>query len=284
MLLPWQDPSGRPSVLKATTFLVLFAPGVINAVGYPLGLLGARPITALIQAMGLWAIRLLFVALAITPARQILRVPRLILVRRMVGIAAFGYAAIHLVAFAADKMFDLAVIASEIVLRGYLTVGAIALVLLCALAAISTDAMIRRLGARRWQMLQRSVYAIAFIATVHFFMQSKINATEPTVMAGLLLWLLGYRVLYWRGGARPAASRPVLIGLSFGAGLLTALGEATYFALFTGIDPTRVLEANLSLVAGLRPSWIVLAIALGIVALAVARDLLERPFIRLYSP
>lgn len=166
----------------------------------------------------------------------------------------------------------------------YLTIGAVALILLCALAALSTDAMIRRLGARRWQMLQRSVYAIALIATLHFFMQSKINATEPTVMAGFLLWLLGYRVLYWHGGTRLAASRRALVGLGFGAGLLTAFGEAAYFAFFTGIEPMRVLEADLSLVAGLRPPWIVLAIALGIVASAVARDLLERPFIRPYSP
>lgn len=284
MPLPWRDRSDRLSVLKATTFLALFVPGVINAIDYSLGLLGARPITALIQAMGLRAIRLLFVALAITPVRQIIRLPRLLLIRRMVGIAAFAYAAIHLVAFAADKMFDLATVASEIVLRTYLTIGAVALTLLCALAAISTDAMIRRLGARRWQMLQRSVYAIALIATLHFFMQSKINATEPTVMAGLLLWLLGYRVLYWHGGTRLAASRPVLASLCFGAGLLTAFGEAAYFALFTGIDPLRVLEADLGFAAGLRPAWIVLAITLGITALAVVRDLLERPFIGLYSP
>lgn len=284
MSSPWRDHSGRLSPLKAVTLLALFVPGAAYAAAYALDLLGPRPITALIQALGLWAIRLLFLALAVTPARQVLRAPRLILVRRMIGIAAFGYAASHLVAFAADKMFDLATVASEIARRTYLTIGAVGLALLCALAALSTDAMIRRLGARHWQALQRSVYAVAFIATLHFFMQSKINAAEPTVMAGLLVWLLGYRVLYWYGGARLAASRPVLVALALGAGLLTALGEAAYFAAFTGVDGMRVLEADLSLAAGLRPAWIVLATALGVVALAVARDLLERPFTRPYSP
>ncbi len=271
-------------MLKATTFVALLVPGMIEAIRYSFGLLGARPLTALLQATGLWAIRFLFVALAITPARQIFGMPRLMLVRRMLGVAASGYAAIHLGVFAADKMFDLATVASEIALRAYLGVGALALALLSGLAAISTDAMIHRLGTRRWQMLQRSVYAIGVIAVLHFFMQSRINAAEPTVMAGLLMWLLGYRILYWRGGTRLATSRSALLGLAGAAGLLTAFGEASYFALFTGIDPVQVLAADLSLAGGLRPAWIVAAIALGIVALAMARDSLERLVMRPYSP
>ncbi len=245
ILSPWRDRTGRFSVLKAATFLALFVPGLANALEYALGLLGPRPIAALIQAMGLWAIRLLFAS----------------------------YASIHLFAFAADKMFDLAAVVSEIVLRVYLAIGAVGLILLCALAAISTDGMIRRLGAPRWQALQRGIYAIALLATIHFFMQSKIDATEPTVMAGLLLWLLGYRALLWYGGTRLVTARLSLVGLSFAAGLTTAFGEAVYFGLFTGVDPMLVLQADMSLAAGFRPAWIVLAIALTAVACAFARDL-----------
>ena len=106
ILPPWRDRSGRFSVLKAATFLALFVPGMINAFEYALGSLGPRPFTALIQAMGLWAIRLLFISLSITPARQVLRAPRLVLARRMIGVAAFLYASIHLFAFAADKMLE----------------------------------------------------------------------------------------------------------------------------------------------------------------------------------
>ncbi len=273
ILPPWRDRTGRFSVLKATTFLALFVPGLTNALEYPLSLLGPRPVTALTQAMGLWAIGPLFVSLAITPVRQALRAPLLVSLRRMIGIAAFVYASIHLVAFAADKMFDLAAVASEIVLRVYLAIGAVGLILLCALAVISTDGMIRRLGAPRWQAFQRGVYAIALLVTIHFFMQSKIDATEPTVMAGLLLWLLGYRALLWYGGTRLVTARLSLVGLSFAAGLTTAFGEAVYFGLFTGVDPMLVLQADLSLAAGFRPAWIVLAIALIAVACAFARDL-----------
>ena len=90
----------------------------------------------------------------------------------------------------------------EIALRIYLTIGFAAVLGLAALAATSTDGMIRRLGARRWQRLHRLVYAIALLAVVHFCMQSKLDLWEPTIMAGLYAWLIFYRVL-----ARPVGAR-----------------------------------------------------------------------------
>ena len=83
--LPWRDYSGTVSPLKAVVFAALFLPFLVNAGDDVFDRLGARPITELIHASGLWAIRLLFLSLAITPMRQILRLPRLILVRRMIG-------------------------------------------------------------------------------------------------------------------------------------------------------------------------------------------------------
>src|SRR5579884_2007242 len=127
MALPWQDRSGNFSALKAVVFAALFVPGLDAAVAYAAGGLGARPITELIHTTGLWAIRLVFLALAITPLRQTLRLPRLIAVRRMIGVAAFVYAALHLTMDAADKMFDLSVVISEIIHRFYLVIGAITL-------------------------------------------------------------------------------------------------------------------------------------------------------------
>ncbi len=271
--LPWRDYSGQLSPLKAATFAALFIPFVINAGDYAFGQLGARPITELIHASGLWTIRLLFLSLAVTPLCQILRMPRLILVRRMIGVAAFAYAAIHLSMDVVDKNFDLRLVVSEIIHRYYLAIGLTALTLLAALAVTSTDGMQRRLGGRRWQNLHRVIYLIALLASVHFFMQSKIDKTEATVMAGLYLWLMGYRLLFWYGGARLAAARFAVVALCVGAGLLTALGEAACYGLFTGIDPRLVLEADLGIAAGLRPGWTVLAITAFVFAAALARDL-----------
>src|SRR5213078_4713882 len=100
-----------------------------------------------IHQVGLWMLRFLFIALAITPVRQIVQWLRLILVRRMIGVATFAYGLAHITLYVADLKFDIAKAASEIALRIYLTIGFAALLGLAALAATSTDAMVRRLGA-----------------------------------------------------------------------------------------------------------------------------------------
>ena len=94
-MYPWNDYSGRLSPLKLTVFVALFVPGGWVAFAYGFGLLGARPLNEAIHQIGLWTIRLIFLALAVTPLRQILQWPRLILVRRMIGVAAFAYVLIH---------------------------------------------------------------------------------------------------------------------------------------------------------------------------------------------
>jgi methionine sulfoxide reductase heme-binding subunit len=280
MRMPWQDRSGKFSLLKTLTLAALLVPGLAMAHDYARGLLGPRPITEVIHGSGLWAIRLLLLSLAITPARQILRLPQLIGLRRMLGVATFCYAALHLAMDAADKMFDLEVVVAEIVHRVYLAIGATALLLLLALAATSTDGMVQRLGGKRWQTLQRSVYVIALLATTHFFLQSKIDQSEPAMMAGFLLWLLGYRALSRQGGTALATAPRSLLGLTLGAALITALGEAAYFALFTGIPGSLVLEADISFAAGPRPMWIVLGAGLLATAGAALRGRLEPPLTR----
>ncbi|WP_204307690.1 ferric reductase-like transmembrane domain-containing protein, partial [Klebsiella pneumoniae] len=84
-------------------------------------------------------VRLLLVSLAVTPFRYALDWPKLILVRRMVGVAALAYVVIHLGLYVVDQGYDLAKVTSEIVRRFYLTIGFVALVGLAVLAATSTD-------------------------------------------------------------------------------------------------------------------------------------------------
>src|SRR5258708_24989871 len=204
MKFPWQDYSGRTSPLKLAIFVALFGPALWTALSFAMGWLQPQPYTAAIREIGLWTIRLIFIALAVTPLRSILQWPRLILVRRMIGVAAFAYAITHLSLYTADQMFDLAKVASEIVRRIYLTIGFAAVLGLSALAATSTDGMIRRLGGRNWQRLHRLVYLIALLAVVHYCMQSKLDLWEPSIMAGIYGWLMGYRLLgrYFGGGGR----------------------------------------------------------------------------------
>lgn len=268
--LPWFDYGGRFSPLKASVFLALFIPGIWTAASFQLDRLGARPLTEAIHQFGDWTIRLIFISLAITPARLVLQWPRLLDVRRLVGVAACVYVLIHLSLYAADEAFDLATVASEIVLRIYLTIGFTALTGLCVLAITSTDGWQRRLGARRWQSLHRILYGIGVLAVIHFCMQSKLDEWEPTIMAGIFFWLMGCRVVSWRLG-RGKLPLAWVAGLSVVAGLLTALGEAVYFGIAMGAPIGLVLQANLSLETGLRPAWVVLVSTFAVALLGWAR-------------
>ena len=273
-MYPWNDYSGRLSPLKLVVFVSLFVPASWVAVAYFFDLLGARPLNEAIHQIGLWTIRLIFLALAITPLRQILGMPRLIIVRRMIGVAAFIYVMIHFGLYATDQAFDLGKVAREIAIRVYLTVGFAALLGLAALAATSTDAMIRRLGGPRWRRLHQFVYLIGILAVIHYCFQSKLDLWEPTIMAGLLFWLLAYRLLTRLVGVRGRLPDLWVGGLSLAATLVTAVGEAIYFKLALGVDPMRVLQADLSLAAGIRPAAIVLAVGIAVAGAGAIREML----------
>jgi methionine sulfoxide reductase heme-binding subunit len=270
MRWPWNDYSGRLSLLKLAVFAALFVPAAAVAIGYGAGLLGARPLNEAIHQIGLWTIRLIFLALAITPLRQILQFSRLILVRRMIGVGAFAYVLLHFLLYTASQGFAVDKVASEIAARIYLLIGFVALCGLAVLAATSTDGMIRRLG-RRWQQLHRFVYVIAVLAVVHYCFQAKLDRWEPTIMAGLLAWLLGYRLLLWQFGRRGRLALPWVGALGLVAALATALGEALYFRLAFHADPLRVLGADLSLQTGVRPAVIVLAVGAAVTLAGIWR-------------
>src|SRR5262249_28907103 len=107
----------------------------------------------------------------------------------------------------------------------YLIVGAIAWIGLAALAATSTDGMVRRLGSLRWRRLYQAVYAIALLALIHYFQQTKADVTVPTFAASLFLWLIAYRLLVWW---RDASELPTLslLALAIAVSVTTFAGEA----------------------------------------------------------
>jgi sulfoxide reductase heme-binding subunit YedZ len=262
---PWYDYGERFSPFKAAIFGALFVPALWTAISYDLDRLGARPLTEAIHQFGDWTIRLIFITLAISPARIVWRWPLLLQVRRMVGVAAFAYAAVHLSLYVLDQAFDIPLVILEIILRIYLTIGFAALLGLAVLATTSTDGWQRRLGARRWQALHRIVYVIGLLAVIHFCLQSKLDEWEPTVMAGIYLWLMGCRAISARYG-RGKLPLWAMAAMSVAAGAVTALAEAVYFWIAMGAPVLLVLSANLSLETGVRPGWVVL-VSTGAVAL-----------------
>ena len=268
--VPWFDYSGRFSPFKTAVFVALFVPGLYTVIMFALDRLGARPVTEAIHEFGDWTIRLIFISLVISPARIVLQWPRLLDVRRMIGVAACIYVLIHFLLYIGDESFNLAVVASEIMVRIYLTIGITALTGLCVLAVTSTDGWQRRLGARRWQKLHRIIYFIGVLAVIHFCLQSKLDEWEPSVMAGIFVWLMACRAVSWRQG-RGKLPLWSVASLSLATAVLTAICEAAYFWLAMGAPFDLVLQANLSLETGLRPSWVVFASTFAIALLGWLR-------------
>jgi len=218
--------------------------------------------------------------LAVTPLRRITRFGQFIDVRRMLGVGAFVYGAAHISLYTADQMFDLVKVASEIVQRVYLTIGFTALIGLTALAATSTDAMVRRLRAQRWQRLHYAVYGIGALALIHYFQQTKADVSVPTFTAGVFGWLMGYRIVVKLWKVRGELSTPALVGLSLAVAALIFIAEATGIAIVFNAPPLLVLQANLDFDVPLdmiRPGWLVLAAGLAVSALNFVCARLVKP-------
>lgn len=190
-IVPWWRPTPRTAAHLACLLPLL----VLAGRGLDGGL-GANPIEAIIRNLGDWGLRFLLLALAVTPLRRLAGWPALARYRRMVGLWAFAYAALHVASYVVlDQFFDWAAIGRDIVKHKFITAGMVALSLLVPLAATSTSGMIRRLGGARWRRLHQLVYVIGPLAALHFCWMVKADLREPLLYAAILFVLLGERFL-----------------------------------------------------------------------------------------
>ena len=252
---PWRDRSGQFSAWKTLVLIGCCLPAVYMTTQWCLGLFTSRPLNQAMLMTGVWAIWFLLLSLAVSPARLIFGLPKLIQVRRMLGLAAAAYTVAHLIFYSAMEGFNLPFVVSEIIHRFYLTIGFIAVIGFVVLSITSTDAAIRSLG-KRWKLLHRVIYPIAVLSLWHFFLTQKIDVTLAVLPTGLFLWLM-----LWRGV--PAAVERSLSGLlllAILAGTGTIVIEYAWYALATFVPASRVLAANWHWGArGPRPSfWVTL--------------------------
>jgi sulfoxide reductase heme-binding subunit YedZ len=189
---PLLHPAAKPLLFVAglLPFAWLFYGALMNT-------LGANPAEALIRSTGDWTLRLLCITLAVTPLRVIAHQPALARFRRMLGLFAFFYVLLHFFSYAwLDMGLDLDAIVRDIPKRPFALVGFLAFVLMIPLAATSFNRAIKALGAKRWQALHKSVYAIVLLGLLHFFWMkaAKNNFAEVAVYAAIIGVLLGWRI------------------------------------------------------------------------------------------
>lgn len=182
--------------LKPATFALSLLPFAWWAWRAANGQLGANPIEATTRYFGDWALRYLLIALAVTPVRLLTGWNLVGRLRRMLGLFAFFYVALHVMSYVGlDLFFDMGLLVQEIVKRAYITVGMFALVILIALAVTSTDGMVRRLGGKRWRRLHMLVYPAAIAGVIHYYMMVRAGFMEPLIYACILAALFAVRIV-----------------------------------------------------------------------------------------
>ena len=183
-------------VWKPLVFLAALAPFalVVGDVFGITGALGANPIEEILDRFGNWGLRFMLIALAVTPLRKISGWNWLTRFRRMLGLFAFFYVFMHFLTWLVlDQGLLMSAIAEDIFVRPFITIGMVALLILLALTATSTNGIRRRMG-RTWQKLHYGAYVAAILGVWHYWWQVKLDASEPAVYAVLLIALLGYRI------------------------------------------------------------------------------------------
>jgi len=162
--------------------------------------LGANPVEFITRNTGDWTLYFLCITLAVTPLRRFTGWNWLVRLRRMLGLFAFFYVSLHFLTFLwFDHFFDVAEMLKDVIKRPFITVGFAAFLLLIPLAATSTNAMIKRLGGKRWQLLHRLIYLIAPLGILHYWwMKAGKNDFSQPILFGLIVAALLLLRLYWR--------------------------------------------------------------------------------------
>lgn len=155
---------------------------------------GPEPAKAVVHSLGLWAMSFLFVVLSVRHLKRWLKL-NLQPMRRRLGLAAFIYALLHMMAYTALILgFEFSELAADIQKRPYILVGALALILMLPLALTSTKGWQRRLK-RKWKTLHLLVYPIAVLVLIHLWWQVRAGFLLASTMTFILLIIFILRFL-----------------------------------------------------------------------------------------
>jgi len=196
-------PASKLAWLKPAVFVAGLWPVVLVAYRWHANTLDPEKVSDVLNKAGLMAIVFLVSSLACTPLKITFGWTWPLRVRKMLGLFAFFYAFLHFSTYLFDKFQSYQVdpshgfpelVLTDVFKRKFIFVGFAAFVILIPLAITSTQGMVRRLGARRWQMLHKLAYAAGILGVIHFLWKVKKDISEPMVYIAILSVLLAIRV------------------------------------------------------------------------------------------
>ena len=198
--MPFNPTPKQFKLIKAALFALALLPFLRLVLFAFTDRLGANPIEFITRNSGDWTLYFLCLTLAVTPLRKLSTWHWLIKLRRMLGLFAFFYVALHFTTFLwFDHFFDLREMLKDIAKRPFILVGFSAFVLLIPLAVTSTNAMVKRLGGKRWQWLHRLIYLTAPLGILHYWwMKAGKHDFEQPILFGVIIGVLLLIRLYWR--------------------------------------------------------------------------------------
>jgi sulfoxide reductase heme-binding subunit YedZ len=168
--------------------------------------LGANPQEFATRSTGVLTLVFLLATLAVTPLRKLTKANWLVRLRRMLGLFAFFYGALHLLTYVwFTEWFNLAEIVRDTLNRRFIFVGMASFLLMIPLAVTSTNASIKRLGGKRWALLHRLTYLCAAGGVIHYWMIVKAITATQIAFAVVLALLLGARVVFSLTKPKPKA-------------------------------------------------------------------------------
>ena len=177
------------------------------------GDLGANAVNHAIHITGILSLIFLFLSLIVTPLKQLTGWSTLVAYRRALGLYGFFYAVLHIAIYVVyDRALDLSSTLEELLTRRFLQIGAFAIFLMVPLAVTSTNAMITRLGPKRWKLLHRLAYVATALGVLHYYMLVKSDVRQPLAFAAVLTPLLGYRLGSHYYALRKAAAANPSVG------------------------------------------------------------------------
>jgi methionine sulfoxide reductase heme-binding subunit len=190
-------------LLKTLTWLACLGPAVLLTYQAVTNSLGPDPTSKIELTTGYNTLLLLILSLAISPVRKLVpRLSWLIKFRRLLGLFAFFYGAVHMLAYVALYAgFNVNAMLDDIAKRKFITIGVAAWLLLVPLALTSTNWAIRKMGGKNWNRLHRLVYVAAVCGVIHYWWQVKPGVLSPLRLTIALGVLLAARpaLAWWQG-------------------------------------------------------------------------------------